>query len=399
MKGIAVVVVLLTVFTSASAAGQTQCVCGIPNRQVRSTNSSPEKPYFFPWTVFIAFYADGRRKKCTGALIHQSYILTAAHCTPQSENPKALLVSFRQECGTKNLTDDQLLPIRRIARHPGYAKCDGTGPCTTEGSDIAILELVTPQPRIMPICLGDSGDYNDLIVSGWGRINDDYENDCQRVATLKMVTDDKCHKFNPTTPINLVMCAGSKDTSNICYGDSGSALMTYEDDRWYQVGVSSFGKDNCATTREPSGFERISAHVPWIRRMTNNAVCINPNSRWPTESQARFTSENPQSPAQPGSPRQGVLLNPQTAGKADPASTTLPEPGAAGTTGISQTSSRGRLRRKCPQNQHNSLISLLMHQQSLIVQLLKKLDQMTGKKNTIPANLSGLLFEFPDCFN
>jgi secreted trypsin-like serine protease len=227
----------------------------------------------------VAFFNDGKREKCTGALIHESYIMTAAHCTPQDQDASKVRVSFNQECGTKFLPIEQLLPIERVFRNPGYRHCDGKGDCNTAGGDIAILKLATPQPDITPICLGISGSYNDLIVSGWGRENDNYQTNCQNVAFLEAISDEECQRHNPSSPIDKIMCAGSRNTSNICAGDSGSSLMTLKDDRFYAVGVSSFGKDNCATSKEPSAFERVSAHIQWVGEVTGNAVCVNQNAR------------------------------------------------------------------------------------------------------------------------
>lgn len=323
---------------------QSACECGIPNQShALASRSFQEEPYFFPWTAFIAVLKDGRkREKCTGALIHEFYVLTAAHCTPLDQDPKKLFVSFNQECGTKNTPTDQMLQVSQVFRHPRYAKCEGKGECTTNGGDVAVLKLKTPQPDITPICLGVSGSYDDLVVSGWGRIDDNVPNDngCQHVAKLQIVDDASCHKFNPTSPIEFVMCAGSKETSNICSGDSGSALMTLKGYRWFEVGISSFGKDNCATTNEPSGFEKVAPHIPWIRKVTSGAVCIN---REPENENTLIV----------GSPI------------------------------------------KCPE-QKSPIESLLPHQ-LFLKPLMKFFDKVTGTENSLKFIVSNPSFEYTDC--
>lgn len=256
--------------------------CGVAHtpRRRRSFNSTKEPPNTFPWTAFVAHFTEGREAKCTGSLIHESYVLTAAHCVPVNGDASQMGVSFQQKCGTKKLDRNKLLKVTQAVRSSKYGTCEGKGECSSKGGDFAILKLEKPQSKIMPVCIGYNGILTDLTVNSWGRIDDKTEegSECLRVAHLLFVDDKRCREENPESPIGLVMCAGSHNSSEICSGDSGAALMTKHQGLWYQVGVSSFGKGDCTKTRKPSGFERIVPHISLINKISKNAVQITPRT-------------------------------------------------------------------------------------------------------------------------
>lgn len=64
------------------------------------------------------------------------------------------------------------------------------------------------------------------------------------------------------------LCAGATIGKDACGGDSGGPLMAplsmNGPPRYYQVGIVSFGEEDCATKAIPGVYTRVSEYLPWI---------------------------------------------------------------------------------------------------------------------------------------
>lgn len=64
------------------------------------------------------------------------------------------------------------------------------------------------------------------------------------------------------------LCAGGTIGKDSCAGDSGGPLMAPlsmdSPPRYYQVGIVSFGEEECATKEVPGVYTRVSNYLPWI---------------------------------------------------------------------------------------------------------------------------------------
>ncbi|KAH9637482.1 hypothetical protein HF086_010893, partial [Spodoptera exigua] len=122
----------------------------------------------------IAF-TDGRKRTCTGTIIHSYVVITAAHCFVDQKNDidTELTASF-VIIGTKKMYDtgyENYLPIERVVTHPKYKGWT---------ADIALVftfaSMTEDKPgNIIPI-IGESAltpvDSNVTILS-WGHCKDD----------------------------------------------------------------------------------------------------------------------------------------------------------------------------------------------------------------------------------
>lgn len=63
-----------------------------------------------------------------------------------------------------------------------------------------------------------------------------------------------------------MLCAGYEEGGvDTCQGDSGGPLMLYRDEKWYLIGVTSWGK-SCAERRQPGFYHRVTYTIEWLKR-------------------------------------------------------------------------------------------------------------------------------------
>ena len=226
-------------------------------------------------TVMNGFqYGEG---SCTGSVINDRFILTAAHCLQQTPEVNVLSVEVHvgKHCKSEGFKYGKGTPIKKYLTHERYRK---------PGSfyDVALIELEEPlkfNQTFSPICLPNFTGYDNFLAAGWGKRDgtDPYlghaittEADCLREAELALVPDRTCQQHYPSFDREKALCAGG--TTNVCQGDSGGPLMTRKDGNMYQAGITSYGRADCGiATETPSVFEKVSAHYDWIRSKTQNA--------------------------------------------------------------------------------------------------------------------------------
>ena len=242
------------------------CQCGIENVRPRIINGRASIPYTFPWVVNIMQVGWFESMSCTGSVIAPDVILTAAHCVPQDQNPRNMYAFTYQGCGRQRMMQGPRYGIARIIRHPKYEAVTG-------GDDIALLILQTRIPNAMPICLPTRDmSFDNLLAAGWGKVNvglEKKDSECLNQVDLAPVSSWLCWLYYRSDR-SKVMCAGGE--TNVCQGDSGGPLMSRVNGLVYQAGVTSFTRDDCGiATKTPAGFERVFAHIDWIRQNVNGA--------------------------------------------------------------------------------------------------------------------------------
>ncbi|XP_054159706.1 mite allergen Der p 3-like [Oppia nitens] len=201
---------------------------------------------------------------CGGFFIHQSAIVTAAHCVSGPGN-----TVYKVRYNTLTHKTGSLIEVRRAIPHPNYNP-------RTNANDIAVLILSAPfsfgeNANIIDISRSMDPRPNSIVtVSGWGRIStSSYEvSETLKVANLSVISRRQCSDiWSPITVTNGMICAMDKYRS-ACNGDSGGPLVQ----NGVIVGVVSFGSSRCLHDRLPNVYTRVSTYANWIRSVVYFAI-------------------------------------------------------------------------------------------------------------------------------
>ncbi|XP_050097528.1 chymotrypsin-2-like [Anopheles aquasalis] len=198
---------------------------------------------------------------CGGAIIAESWILTAAHCV-QNSVTKFLKVLV----GTNKLNaGGQLIHVKEVFIHSRYNK-------PTFHNDIALVKLESElkySELVKPIEYSEQvvPESSILTLTGWGRLstNGPIPSNLQTIE-LNYVNNEECKRLhNNSNDVDIGhICTLTKTGEGACSGDSGGPLVL--DGKL--VGIVNFGVP-CAKGY-PDAYARVSYYHDWIRTTIAN---------------------------------------------------------------------------------------------------------------------------------
>jgi len=224
----------------------------------------------WPWLAAVGKYEES--PFCGATVIADRWLVTAAHCFKDEE--EACKYTIRVGA-TEWLTDPEGLAqdaqVEAIYRHPGY---DGD----SHRNDIALLKLKDPlmldaDTNVNAICLPEKersvkpGTL--LYAAGWGRQGEGYSStgsmEAMQVAVpLIGYAGCQCGEYPDELILEGMLCAGYKrGGKDTCQGDSGGPLIYKKDEKWYQLGATSFGI-GCAEKGQPGVYTDVGQYLDWI---------------------------------------------------------------------------------------------------------------------------------------
>jgi len=218
-----------------------------------------------PWQVSVQMYYGFHF--CGGTIIDKKWILSAAHCFSDGADG-VVIVAGEHNLG-KSEGSEQKIQVKNAFVHPEY------NDRTTE-NDIALIKLASElsfddytQPACIPDVANEDADYGEgewVTISGWGSTRQTRGPQILQVATVPMISHEKCSKAYPGDIKPSMFCAGKLGVGGVdtCQGDSGGPLVRKIGDKYNVLGVVSWGV-GCARPDKPGVYTRVARFDQWIK--------------------------------------------------------------------------------------------------------------------------------------
>jgi len=253
---------------------------GIPTpstfaREIAIVGGQPANPGEWPWQVFV----HAGPYMCGGSLIHQHWVVTAAHCVLDDQDnvfaPTEIKVTLGEHNRSKLEGTEQKIQITQVIPHPAYDS-------KINDNDIALLQLAMPailnsavgivSPVVSPAddALGAAG--VQAVVTGWGTTAEGGSTSAELLeVTVPIVSNGQCDLSYGIITDNMI-CAGYREGGkDSCQGDSGGPLVVpTSDNQWALAGIVSFGY-GCGRAKFYGVYTRVSRYNTWIEQHINNS--------------------------------------------------------------------------------------------------------------------------------
>ncbi|KAB7494686.1 Chymotrypsinogen B2 [Armadillidium nasatum] len=247
------------------------CDCGpVYNNQERIHKGKDVNPlYKYPWAVYINYTKNGDKAFCTGSIIHENYVLTAAHCFLLGNTPEEGIIDIdtvKIFVGNFSLSplDDienvtQIVQINKIIFHEEVN-------LKFWENDIALLRLSKPldlksHKEIKSICLPSPSvtDVEKMTTIGWGATGPKEKKYPKMLHEAQFLVINRCRNpYTHSLDYQHLCILGDPKASSLCKGDSGGPTMRIKNGRYEVVGITSFTPEFdgiCFSSSKPSYLE------------------------------------------------------------------------------------------------------------------------------------------------
>jgi len=226
-------------------------------------------PGKYPWQISLE---KSGKHLCGGAIISDSWILTAAHCLVKYDPSAFTVVVGQHDRLGKKTGQPKIHAIAQIIQHEGWS--NELMNKDKEAKDIALIklqkaiDLTSPYAAVVPLA-EEGSDFEgnqDCVITGWGKLGFLQKMpDVLQEAQADVWNQEKCVFWMGDMIQENHVCVGTQHKTGSCQGDSGGPLVCKTGDHYTLAGVTSFGIATCPTS-SPSAYSRVSFFRGWIKK-------------------------------------------------------------------------------------------------------------------------------------
>lgn len=230
---------------------------------------------------------------CGGTLVGQSVVITSAHCVAVPGRRVArsideLVVQLGKHLLNVRSDSEQEYGLSSIIVHEGF-----TG--DNHGHDVALLITKGPVRYgkfVQPACLPTFSLANDRVVGtivGWGYTEQSAVSNSLKAAGAPIVSQELCRSSNlgafGGSLTEEMFCAGYRNGTNACNGDSGGGLFRNVRGSWFLLGIVSFtaaqeqDENRCSST-DYTAFVDVAKYKRWIRNNSGKSYGSTPTNNF-----------------------------------------------------------------------------------------------------------------------
>ncbi|GLV36952.1 uncharacterized protein CBL_02213 [Carabus blaptoides fortunei] len=248
----------------------------------------------WPWHAAL-YYPKGIDLQyiCGASLISLNHVLTAGHCVARKQSNTAVANDDIEVYLGKYLLRKfsnkgiQNVEVKKITMHPEYNY-------RTYVNDIAVIHLARPAEYtdyVRPVCLWSENVALETVVHkegtvvGWGYDHSGRVTEHLTKATMPVIEHVQCiwsyPDFFSKFVSNRTLCAGFRNGTSVCNGDSGGGLVFPKTNSnpnqpiWHIRGVVSISvalqSEFICDTSHYAIFTDVAKYLQWIRNVMSSS--------------------------------------------------------------------------------------------------------------------------------